>query len=89
MTVASITVATRDMLMLSLLLVSPFLAAVILTSIVVGIFQASTRINDMTLSFVPRFAAAMLVLYFTSSWAVGHLAVALERALLALRSFTG
>lgn len=60
--------ATREMLIFVLVLATPFLLAAILSAIVIGLLQAGTRINDMTLSFVPRFMAVLLVIYFTASW---------------------
>lgn len=83
MNIGQIAAATRDMLMLTLMLVSPFLAAAVLTSLVVGVLQAGTRINDLTLSFVPRLAVTLLVLYFTAGWAIAHLASYLERSIVA------
>jgi flagellar biosynthesis protein FliQ len=81
--VAEIAAAARGMLMLALLLVTPFLAAAMLTSFVVGVLQAATRINDMTLSFVPRLAAVLLVLNLTASWAATHLIFYVEHAFMA------
>lgn len=89
MSVAGITDATRDMLMLTLLLVTPFLAAAMLTSFIVGILQAATRINDLTLSFVPRFAAVLLVAYLAEAWAVTHLAAYIERSIVAASALGG
>lgn len=83
MSVSDVAAAARDMLMLTLLLVTPFLAAAMLTSFAVGVVQAATRINDMTLSFVPRLAAVLLALYFAANWAATHLVFYFERAFLA------
>jgi flagellar biosynthetic protein FliQ len=89
MSVADIDAAARDMLMLTLLLVTPFLAAAVVTSFVVGVLQASTRINDLTLSFVPRLAAVLLALYLAAGWAVTHLAAYVERSITMTRAFGG
>ena len=72
--------AARDMLMMTLLLVSPFLLAAIAASLFVGLLQATTRMNDLTLSFVPRFLAVMLVLYLAANWATARVANYFERA---------
>lgn len=82
MTTTDIAAALRDMLMLTLLLLSPLLATAMLASFVVGLLQASTRINDMTLSFVPRFVATMLVVYVSASWTIAHLTNFIERSVL-------
>ena len=80
MNAAGILVAARDMLMITLLLVSPFLLAAIAASLLVGLLQATTRMNDLTLSFVPRFLAVMLVLYLAVNWATARMAHYVERA---------
>jgi len=81
--------AVREMLISALLLLSPFLLAAVLTSLAVGVLQASTRINDLTLSFVPRFAAVMLAMYLTRSWVAAELIGKIERAAEAMRAFLG
>ena len=72
--------AARDMLMLTLLIVSPILLAAILATFVVGVLQASTRMNDLTLSFVPRFVAVLLVIYLSSTWTSGRMLAYVERS---------
>ncbi len=47
-------------------------APILLTGLVVGllisIFQTVTQIREMTLTFIPKIAAVMLVLLFTIPW---------------------
>jgi len=76
----------REMMALALLLVSPFLFGAVLASLAIGLLQASTRMNDLTLSFVPRFFAVLLVLYLAASWAGGRLVASVERAGIAIES---
>jgi flagellar biosynthesis protein FliQ len=81
--------AVREMLMVALTLLVPLLVTAILVGFLIGVFQASTRINDMILSFVPRFFAVLLVLYFTASWAGAQMIGYIERSALAIRVFSG
>ena len=81
--------AVHEMLTIALLLVSPFLLAAVATSFVIGLFQASTRLNDLTLSFIPRFVAVMLVVYFAASWAAGQMAGYIGRSAAAMRAILG
>jgi flagellar biosynthesis protein FliQ len=76
-------VAAREMLIVVLTILTPLLLTAILTGIIVGLFQASTRINDMTLSFVPRFVAVLLALYFSASWVFAQLIDYVERSAMA------
>ncbi len=53
---------------LAFLLTSPVLAGIFVIGIVIGIFQAATQINEMTLTFVPKLLLALLIMYFLSNW---------------------
>jgi flagellar biosynthetic protein FliQ len=78
--------AAREMLVMTLFLVSPVLAVAILASLVVGLIQASTRMNDLTLSFVPRFFAVLAVVALGTTWAAGHMAAYLAREAALIRA---
>jgi flagellar biosynthetic protein FliQ len=52
----------------TVLLAAPVLLAVLVIGLAVGMFQAATQINELTLSFVPKLVVAMAVLLFTGSW---------------------
>lgn len=75
--------AAREMMEIVLVLVSPFLLAAVVASLAIGIFQAATRMNDLTLSFVPRFLAVLLVMFLAASWAGARLTAYLEHAAIA------
>jgi flagellar biosynthesis protein FliQ len=81
--------AAREMMALTLMLATPFLLGAVIASLVVGLLQAATRMNDLTLSFVPRFFAVLLVLYVAGSWAGARMIAYLERAALAILSLRG
>jgi flagellar biosynthesis protein FliQ len=68
MTPLEITLAARHVLVLTLIFVSPFLGAGLLVGILVSLFQAGTRMNDLTLHFVPRFLVLILVIAVTGAW---------------------
>jgi flagellar biosynthetic protein FliQ len=72
----------REMMGVVLLLVTPFLLAAVAASLAIGLFQAATRMNDLTLSFVPRFFAVLLVVFLAASWAGARMTAYLERAAL-------
>ena len=57
------TIAQRALEM-TVLLAAPLLLVALVIGLLVGIFQAATQINEMTLSFIPKLigmAAAMLI----------------------------
>lgn len=54
MTPESALTLTRDAVWLALQLSAPLLVASLLVGVLVGLFQAATQINEMTLSFIPK-----------------------------------
>lgn len=83
MDTADIVSAAREMMGFVLVLSTPFLLAAVAASLAIGLFQAATRMNDLTLSFVPRFFAVLLVLFLAASWAGARMTAYLEHAALA------
>jgi flagellar biosynthesis protein FliQ len=81
--------ATREMLIATLTLATPFLSAAILSALVFGLVQAGTRINDLTLGFVPRFAAVMLAIWLGAHWSIALLTAYFARALRSAASLAG
>jgi flagellar biosynthetic protein FliQ len=51
-----------------LMLAAPMLLAALLTGLLVGVFQAATQINEMTLSFIPKLIAMAAVLVVAGPW---------------------
>lgn len=60
--------AANRMLIEALILVSPPLAAVLLIGLAVSLIQVGTRMTDLTLGFVPRFAVILLITALTLPW---------------------
>ncbi|HWB48330.1 MAG TPA: flagellar biosynthetic protein FliQ [Stellaceae bacterium] len=80
MSTGEVIAAAREMMSFVLVLATPFLLAAVAASLAIGIFQAATRMNDLTLSFVPRFFAVLLVLFLAASWAGARMTAYIERA---------
>ena len=51
----------------------PILGAALLAGIVVGVLQAATSIQEMTLSFIPKLAVMALSLAVFGEWQIGVL----------------
>lgn len=56
-------------LMISVVAILPSL----MTGLLVSVFQATTQINEQTLSFLPRLVMTMLVLVFAGKWMLTQL----------------
>lgn len=50
------------------LLAAPMLISVLVIGLLVGMFQAATQINEMTLSFIPKLAVLALIISVAGSW---------------------
>ena len=55
----------RQGLWLSVLISTPILAVALAAGLIVGLFQALTSIQEMTLTFVPKLAAIIVVFWGT------------------------
>ncbi len=51
-----------------LLLAGPMLLVALAVGLIVGIFQAATQINEMTLSFIPKLIALAATMMFAGPW---------------------
>ena len=57
-----------EMFKLSLFVSMPILAISMMIGLLVSIFQATTQINEMTLSFIPKILGAIAILILTMPW---------------------
>ena len=63
----------RETLWVTALLAAPMLLSALAVGLFVGMIQAATQIQEMTLTFVPKIIAVMLAALFLSSWMVTKL----------------
>ncbi len=60
----------RQALWILSLLAGPILLSALATGLLIGMFQAATSINEMTLSFIPKLIVLVVVLVVAGSWMV-------------------
>ena len=53
---------------ITIMLSAPLLLAALIIGLLVGVFQAATQINEMTLSFIPKLLVLAGALYFGGGW---------------------
>ncbi|MEY2618841.1 MAG: Flagellar biosynthetic protein FliQ [Pseudomonadota bacterium] len=63
----------RQALWATLLVSAPLLGVALVVGLVIGIVQAATSINEMTLSFIPKVIAMGLAILLFGSWMLGTL----------------
>ncbi|MDR2500178.1 MAG: flagellar biosynthesis protein FliQ [Treponema sp.] len=68
MSIGEITALLRGGILEVLFLAAPLLLSALLVGLIVAIFQATTSIQEQTLTFVPKIIAILLVLGFLGGW---------------------
>ncbi|MAK43695.1 MULTISPECIES: flagellar biosynthesis protein FliQ [Spongiibacter] len=63
----------RQSMNITVLLAAPLLLAALAAGLLIGMFQAATQIQDMTLSFIPKLVVLVAVLGITGPWMLRHL----------------
>jgi len=58
----------QQTLLMVALLAGPLLIAALAVGLLIGIFQAATQIQEMTLSFIPKLAALAIALVIGGPW---------------------
>jgi flagellar biosynthetic protein FliQ len=57
-----------DAIRVTLLLATPFLLTDLILGSIISLIQAATQVNEMTLTFVPKIAASILLLMLLGGW---------------------
>jgi flagellar biosynthesis protein FliQ len=68
MTPESVMSVANHALTITLMMAAPLLLVALVTGLLVGIFQAATSINEMTLSFIPKLIAISATLVIAGPW---------------------
>jgi flagellar biosynthetic protein FliQ len=66
--IGDVTVLLRQGILEVLILASPLLLSALIVGLVVAILQATTSIQEQTLTFVPKVLAILLMLAFLGGW---------------------
>jgi len=79
----------REALWLVVLLSAPMLGAALAVGLMVGVFQAATQIQEMTLSFIPKLAILAAVLFVLGPWMLRMITSFAERMFLEIPGLIG
>jgi len=60
----------RESLWVAVMVAAPLLGTALAVGLLVGIIQAATSIQEMTLSFIPKLAVMVLALVLFGSWQI-------------------
>jgi flagellar biosynthetic protein FliQ len=62
----------NDLLWNSLLIAGPILLATLLVGLLISVFQVTTQLQEMTLSYVPKILTAACLLIAIGPWMMGR-----------------
>jgi len=71
MTPEAVTTIGQQALWVTMLLAAPLLLSALAVGLLVGMFQAATQINEMTMSFIPKLIILALALIVAGPWMLG------------------
>ncbi len=57
-----------DAIYTTMIIAGPILLVTLVTGLLIGIFQAVTSINEMTLTFIPKIIAVIILLLLLLPW---------------------
>ena len=58
----------REAMYLTMMLAAPLLLSALAVGLLIGVFQAATQIQEMTLSFIPKLLALAIALLVSGAW---------------------
>ena len=70
MTPESVVNLAQHAITVMLMVAAPPLLTALAVGLFVGVFQAATQVNEMTLSFIPKVVALVLVLVAAGPWII-------------------
>jgi len=63
----------RQGLWVAILILAPILSVALIIGLVIGMFQAATQIQEMTLSFIPKIIGIAVVIAVSAPWIIRQL----------------
>jgi len=71
MTPETITTIGQQAMWVTMLIAAPLLVSALVVGLLIGMFQAATQINEMTLSFIPKLLVMVGALVVAGPWMLG------------------
>ena len=68
MTPETVTTIGQQALWVTMMLAAPLLLSALAVGLLIGMFQAATQINEMTLSFIPKLGILVVALIAAGPW---------------------
>ena len=79
----------RQALWLAVLLAGPMLGAALAVGLFIGVIQAATQIQEMTLSFIPKLLTLVVVLFVLGPWMLRFIVTFSQRLFMDIPGLVG
>ncbi len=89
MTPETIITLGQQALEVTMMVTAPMLLTALGVGLLISIFQAATQINDMTLSFIPKLIAMVLVMIISGPWMIGMMVDYVRRLFASIPGMVG
>lgn len=76
-------------LWMTILIAAPLLLSALAIGLLVGMFQAATQINEMTLSFIPKLGILVTALFVFGPWMMSNIVDFTQRLFMNIPSMLG
>lgn len=70
MEISDVITIGREALIVTMMIAGPLLGGILLVGVVIGILQAATSIQEMTLSFIPKLIIVVATLFILGGWQI-------------------
>ena len=89
MTPESVLDITQNAMWTAVIVAAPMLVTALVVGLIIGMFQAATQINEMTLSFIPKLFTLFIVLVLAGPWLLKTLINYTQQLILSIPSVIG
>ena len=87
MEISDVITVGREALIITIMIAGPLLGGILLVGVVIGILQAATSIQEMTLSFFPKLIIVVAILFVLGGWQILTLVEYLQSLLATLSMY--
>ena len=87
MEISDVITIGREALIITIMIAGPLLGGILLVGVVIGILQAATSIQEMTLSFIPKLIIVVAILFVLGGWQILTLVEYLQSLLANLSTY--
>ena len=89
MTPETVLTVSQQALTVATLLAAPLLLGALATGLIIGVLQAATQINEMSLSFIPKLLALVLTLAVAGPWMLQEITAFTRQLILSIPGLIG